>query len=109
MAAKNARVACPVGVWTKLNDSDTATDISLMLANNVGVSLQATITAAATPTDATGPLELLSYGDGWSEATIAEKFPGVANAVGIYAKPRENQSGGHGSQDAVVSISHAAA
>jgi len=104
--AKNARVACPVGVWTKLNAADVATDISLMLANNVPVSLQATATGGATPTDNVGPLELLSYGDGWSEATILEKFPGVAVAVNIYAKPRDSQSAGMSAQDAVVSISH---
>jgi len=105
--AKNARVACPVGTWTKLNAADVATDISLMLANNVPVSLQATATGGATPTDTVGPLELLSYGDGWSEATILEKFPGVAAAVNLYAKPRENQDEGLGARDAVVSISHA--
>jgi len=104
--AKNARVACPVGVWTKLNAADVATDISLMLANDVAVSLQVTATGGAVPTDNVGPLELLRYGDGWSESTIVEKFPGVAAAVNIYAKPRENQSAGAGAADAVVSISH---
>ena len=106
--AKNARVACPVGVWTKLNAADVSTDISIMLANDVPVSLQVTATGGAAPTDVVGPLELLSYGDGWSEATIEEKFPGVASAVNIYAKPRENQTAGLGAFDAVVSISHAA-
>jgi len=106
MTAKNARVACPAGTWTKLNVTDVATDISIMLANDVPVSLQATATGAATPTDTVGPLELLSYGDGWSEATILEKFPGVAAAVGIYAKPREDHTAGLGARDAVVSISH---
>ena len=104
--AKNARVTCPQGVWTKLNAADVATDISIMLANRVQVSLQVTATGGDTPTDVVGPLELLSYGDGWSEATIVEKFPGVANAVNIYAKPRNNQDAGLGARDAVVSISH---
>lgn len=105
--AKNARVACPTGVWTKLNAADVATDISIMLANEVPVTLQVTATGGAVPTDTVGPLELLRYGDGWSESTIEEKFPGVASAVNIYAKPREDFSRGRGSHDAVVSISHA--
>ena len=103
--AKNARVSCPAGVWTKLNAADVATDISIMLANWVPVSLQATATGGATPTDARGPLELMSKGDGWSEATILEKFPGVAVAVNIYAKPVEADTG-LGALDAVVGISH---
>jgi len=74
-----------------------------MLANDVAVSLQAT-SGTTPPTDAVGPLELMARGNGWSEATIAEKFPGVASADTLWAKPRtkDNFRGG-----AIVSISHA--
>lgn len=88
MAAKNTRVSCPVGVWTQITDSVT-TDISVALLSNVPVSLQATSSSTA-PTDDAGPLELLRQGDGWSEATILEKFPGVATASYLWAKPLGN-------------------
>jgi len=102
--AQNTRISCPAGEWTQLTDADASADISVMLANWVPVSLQAT-TDATTPTDARGPLELLSKGDGWSEATILEKFPGVAAAVRLWAKPVEADIG-LGAIDAVVGISH---
>ena len=101
--AQNTRISCPAGVWTQLTDADVAADISVMLASNVGVSLQATSNATA-PTDNIGPLELLSKGDGWSEATILEKFPGVALADRLWAKP--NGSTFMNSADAVVAVSH---
>lgn len=101
--AQNTRKACPAGVWTQLTNADVSTDVTVMLASDVPVSLQATTDATA-PTDDIGPLELLQYGDGWSEATIAEKFPGVA-AVRLWAKPKaENPVA---ARDSVVSISHA--
>jgi len=103
--ARNARITCPAGVWTRLTAADAAADISIMLANWVPVSLQATADAT-TPTDARGPLELMGKGDGWSEATIVEKFPGVAAAVNIWAKPIEADIG-LGAVDAVIGISHA--
>ena len=102
--ARNARVLCPVGEWTKVTAGDVATDISIMLANWNQCSLQATVDDT-TPTDVKGPLELLSKGDGWSEATIAEKFPGVAGALNIWAKPNEADIG-LGSLDTVIGISH---
>jgi len=108
MAAKNARVTCPVGSWTRLTDAaGTTGDVSVMLASyNTPVYLQATATDSA-PSGTDGPLELLQYGDGWSEATILEKFPGVATAAFLWARPRTtgpfialNEG------PAVVSISH---
>ncbi len=103
--ARNARIACPAGVWTRITLADAAGDISIMLGNWVPVSLQATV-GSTTPTDGRGPLELMSKGDGWSEATIAEKFPGVAGALNVWAKPVEADTG-LGALDAVVGISHA--
>lgn len=97
--ANNTRVACPAGAWTQITNGDAAADISIMLASVQPVSLQATV-GAVTPTDDSGPLELLSYGDGWSEATIAEKFPGVAGALRVWAKPR-------GYLASLVGVSHA--
>jgi hypothetical protein len=69
--------------WTQLTDGDIATDISLALLNDAKVFLQATTDGTA-PTTADG-LPLLRFGDGWSEATIAEKFPGVASATRVWA------------------------
>lgn len=104
--AKNTRVSCPAGVWTAVTDDDVAAAISIELLNDVPISLQATATGAATPIDDAGPLELLSYGDGWSEATIVAKFPGVASAVRLWAKPRGDS--GASVTTAIVGISHAA-
>lgn len=96
--AQNTRVSCPAGVWTKLTNALVETDLSLMLASVATVSLQATAGTTAPTIDA-GPLELLSYGDGWSEATIFAKFPGVAAADTLWAKPRSGRP-------ALVGISH---
>ena len=97
--ARNDRVVCSAGTWTQLTNADATGDISVVLLSNAPVTLQATATATA-PTDEAGPVELLSRGDGWSEATIAEKFPGVTGAVRLWAK----QIGG---VSAIVGISHA--
>jgi len=83
MAARDAKVAVARATWTQLTDGDIATDISLALLNNATVFLQATTDGTA-PTTKDG-LPLLSYGDGWSEATIAQKFPGVASATRVWA------------------------
>lgn len=102
MAAINTRFACPPDIWTRVTDDAGATgNISVMLANEVPVSLQATADTTA-PTDAVGPLELLSYGNGWSDATIQEKFNGVENAIHLWIKPRMNSTGA----TAYVGISH---
>lgn len=101
--AINTRVSCPHGVWTQLTNADSTTDVSVMLAGDpaVPVSLQATV-GATPPTDAVGPFELLRRGDGWSEGTIVSKFPGVAGANRLWAKPA-----GLDGMAAIVSISSA--
>ncbi len=103
--ARNARISCPAGAWTRLTAADAAGDISVMLANWVPISIQAMPTGSTAPTDIRGPLELMSKGDGWSEATIAEKFPGITDALNLWAKPVEADTG-LGALDAVVGISH---
>jgi hypothetical protein len=109
MAARNARVSVAAGgTWVALTSVVVATDISIMLANNRPIMLQAT-SGTTPPTASTlGPLELLSYGDGWSEATIAEKFPGVTAADYLWARVSDANLG-LGAEDAIVGISHAAA
>jgi len=104
--ARNARVNVPAGdAWTALTAAVVATDISIMLAGKYPVMLQAT-SGTTPPTAGTlGPLELLSYGDGWSEATIAEKFPGVASADYLWAR-RSDADIGLAAADAIVGISH---
>jgi len=101
--ARNARVSCPLDAWTKLTNGLVSTNLSVMLANDVAVSLQATSGTTA-PTDDVGPLELMARGNGWSEATILEKFPGVATADTLWAKPRTKDDF---RGPAIVSISHA--
>jgi len=98
--AQNTRKVCAAGSWTQLTDASTTGDITIMLADNTPVSLQATADTT-TPTDAVGPFYLLQIGDGWSEATIAEKFPGVTSAAYIWAKPLDD------SRSSIVSVSHA--
>ncbi len=109
MAARNARVNVPAGgAWVALTDSIVATDISIMLANARPIMIQAT-SGTTPPTSGTlGPLELLNYGDGWSEATILEKFPGVDAADYLWARVSDADTG-LGGKDAIVGISHAAA
>jgi len=98
--AQNTRKVCAAGAWTQLTDADAAADVTVMLASDVPVSIQAT-TGATAPTDDIGPFYLLQIGDGWSEATIVEKFPGVAGALRLWAKPLGSE------RSAIVSISHA--
>lgn len=97
--AQNARVVVVKATWKKLTNALVTGDISVMLAAVASVSLQATA-GTTPPTDAAGPLELLTIGDGWSGATIESKFPGVAAADTLWAKPRSNE-------DSIVGISHA--
>ena len=106
--ARNARVTIPAGgAWVALTAAIVATDVSVMLASHTPVMLQATSGTSAPADDSTGPLELLSYGDGWSEATIAEKFPGVASADYLWARQAGVSAGTPTAHpDAVVGISH---
>lgn len=100
MAAKDEAVACAAGAWTHLTDAAGATgNVSVALVSGGPVWLKAT-TSATAPSGTEGTLTLLEPGDGWSEATIAAKFPGVASADHLYARPV-------GAQAAVVGISHA--
>lgn len=75
-------VSVPAATWTKLVDNAT-TDVSVALLTSATVYLQAT-SADSAPGDTDG-MPLFSAGDGWSEATILEKFPGVANAAYLWA------------------------
>lgn len=97
--AQDTVVSCPSGVWTELTDTDTAGDISVAVVSGVGVLVRAT-TGATEPTGTDG-FPLPSYGDGWSEATIGEKFTGVANADRLWARPINDGT------TAQVRISHA--
>jgi hypothetical protein len=81
--AQDAKISVPRATWTELTDTDTAGDITLALLNDATVYLQAT-TGATAPTTNDG-MPLMSFGDGWSEATIVEKFPGVASADRLWA------------------------
>lgn len=83
--AQDKQVDCPARVWTELTDADTTGDVSLSLLSDALAYLQATPDGNP-PTTQIG-LPLATYGDGWSEATIAEKFPGVAGAVRLWAFP----------------------
>ena len=96
--AQNTRISCPTAAWTQLTDADTAGDISVALIKGP-VLLQATADATP-PTGVTG-FPLTAIGDGWSEATIVEKFPGVAGAVRLWAYPDRSDSAG-----AIVQVSH---
>jgi len=99
--AQDTVITCTAGAWTQLTDADVAADISLSVTSMRGVLLRAT-TDATTPT-ATDGFPLPGYGDGWSEATIVEKFPGVAGAVRLWAYPI-----GTGTKSALVRVSHGA-
>lgn len=83
--ARNELVNCPAGSWTQLTNAAVTGDVSMALIDGTAEILA---TAGATPPadDARG-LPVLSHGDGFSEATIAEKFPGVASADRLWAKP----------------------
>lgn len=106
--AQNTRITVAAGgTWVQLTNGDVAADMSVMLANSQPVMLQATANDTPPTAGTLGPLELLSHGDGWSEATIAEKFPGVASAVRLWARTMDANIG-RGSENAYVGISHAA-
>lgn len=107
--SQNTRINVPAGnsgQWTQLTDSSTVGEISVMLASNTPVMLQATDGQTAPTAGTLGPLALLSYGDGWSQATIVAKFPGVPAADALWAR-RLDADIGLGAADAIVGISHA--
>lgn len=86
--ARHAQVTCAFDAWTELTNAEDATgDISIeLLTDNTPIWLEATATGTA-PAGAEGTFSLIRFGDGWSEATIAEKFPGVSGAVRLWARP----------------------
>lgn len=105
--AQNTRILIPGGgTWVRLTNAAVTGDISIMLANSAPVMLQATSGSTPPTADSLGPLELLSYGDGWSEATIAEKFPGISSADNIWAR-RSDANIALGGINAIIGISHA--
>lgn len=76
------------GTWTRINTAAIAGDLSIALLNPVPIWLTAT-TDTTTPTNEIGPLTLNYPGNGWSEATISEKFPGTgtgSNAAYLWGK-----------------------
>lgn len=109
--ARNAVVTCPAGTWTQLTNADASGDVTVILKSwNTPALLQATTTSSA-PT-ATDGAPLLAYGDGWSESTIAEKFPEPENtsgtAVRLWARPLTNNPYNAANAGSVeIFISHA--
>ncbi len=102
--AQNTRITVAAGDdWVQLTDASTTGDISIMLAAPYPVMLQATATDTAPTSGTLGPLALLQFGDGWSEATILEKFPGVATAAFLWARRLHADSN---APDAIIGISH---
>jgi len=81
--AQDTKKSVTLGTWTQLTNADTSGDVSVALLSDHMVWLQAT-TNTTPPTTEDG-LPLMRYGDGWSEATIAEKFPGVSGALRLWA------------------------
>ena len=97
--AQDIVVTCPAGVWTQLTDADAAGEISIAVIQR-GVFVLAT--ANATPPTADEGFPLPYFANGWSQATIQEKFAGVTAAVRLWAKPIDSSRGA-----ARVRISHA--
>lgn len=86
--AQNAMITCPFGEWTELTNAAATGDVSLSLIDGAAALMA---TAGASEPAGTDGLPVLSHGDGWSEATIAEKFPGVASADRLWARPLHNE------------------
>lgn len=104
--AQNTRISVPAGTaWTQLTDAITTGEISIMLSSQTPVMLQATSGDTPPTVGSDGPVALLSYGDGWSEATIVAKFPGVASADFLWAR-RLDADIGIAAGDAIIGISH---
>jgi hypothetical protein len=82
--AQNQPILCPQAEWTKLTNALVTSDISIALIDG---SAEIMATSGVTPPTVTEGMPLLSKGDGWSEATIFEKFPGVPAADTLWARP----------------------
>lgn len=82
--AQNQSIVCPQAEWTKLTNALVTTDISIALLSG-SAEIQATF-GTDPPTTNEG-MPLIRHGDGWSEATIGAKFPGVASADTLWARP----------------------
>lgn len=106
MAQNTRKIVAAGTAWVRLTDADTTGDISIMLASDTPVMLQATPDDTPPGAGTLGPLALLSYGDGWSQATIEAKFPGISGADNLWAR-RLDANIGLGSKDAIIGISHA--
>ena len=102
MAARNAVVTLPVGVWTQITNGAATGDISLELLSGGPIAIQATSAESAPSTNPEEAFSLEIRGDGWSEATIVEKFPGVAGADHLWGRPINPSNG-----SAKVHVSHA--
>lgn len=82
MAARDDVITVPRATWTKLSNGSVLTDITVILLADTLVFLKAT-TADTAPTGTTGA-PLTAYANGWSEATLAEKFTGVDLSSAAY-------------------------
>jgi hypothetical protein len=91
MAARDARVAIPADTWTQITNDATTTDVTVALMEGGPVWIRAT-TSASAPTGGASGLALDSRLDGWSEATIAEKFPGLTDPDHLYAYSEGRES-----------------
>ena len=85
MAARDATVELPADTWTQITNGETTGDVSICVTEGWPILIQAT-TSASAPSDTDGMI-LAEFGHGWSEATIAEKFPGLTSPDHLYGRP----------------------
>ena len=84
MAALSENITLSADAWTQITDGETTGDISVYLLSGGPIVLRGT--ASASEPSGTDGMLLVKNGHGWSEATIAEKFPGVSGADHLYGR-----------------------
>lgn len=84
--SRDLKVSCTRGQWTQLTDTDETGDVTIILLREGKTFIRRA--AGTQPSTEDGAI-LIAEGDGWSEATIAEKFPGGTGAR-LWAFPVDN-------------------
>ncbi len=100
--ARDETVSLPHGQWTRLTGNDVTTDVSMEVRKGA-VRVMATVGANAPASSVTDGFEFYNVGDGFSEATIAELWPGVSGADNLYGWPISTSKAG---DVALVRVSH---
>lgn len=103
MAAQNKEYSITSATaWTKVIDNEAGTSTLVLKTHETPVFIAATAADAA-PTGDYAEFPLYFFGDGWTNKTLAEIWPGI---TGLYVWARKTEADG---RTAIIAVSQAVA